>query len=145
MSKKLNIISPFGPKLAKIKLSKKVIKDINQEVERIILNENTNLSSVVAFGGEEAIPAVHGKVYIAIKPQGELIPTATLKDEIKNSIKSRTMLGIDPIIIDPTYLYVIPTITACGKLMPRGLQPQLREMAEKRGMQAMVDWRPRLC
>jgi len=39
VSKKLNIISPFGPKLAKIKLSKKVIKDINQEVERIILNE----------------------------------------------------------------------------------------------------------
>ncbi len=39
MSKKINIISPFGPKLAKIKLSKKVIKDINQEVERIILNE----------------------------------------------------------------------------------------------------------
>jgi len=39
VSKKINIISPFGPKLAKIKLSKKVIKDINQEVERIILNE----------------------------------------------------------------------------------------------------------
>ena len=84
---------------------------VAKDFERIILNENTNLSSVVAFGGEEAIPAVHGKVYIAIKPQGELIPTATLKDEIKNSIKSRTMLGIDPIIIDPTYLYVIPTIT----------------------------------
>ena len=84
---------------------------VAKDFERIILNENTNLSSVVAFGGEEAIPAVHGKVYIAIKPQGELIPTATLKDEIKNSIKTRTMLGIDPIIIDPTYLYVIPTIT----------------------------------
>ena len=39
MSKKINIISPFGPKLAKIKLSKKVVSDINQEVERIILNE----------------------------------------------------------------------------------------------------------
>ena len=39
MSKKINIISPFGPKLAKIKLSKKVVNDINQEVERIILNE----------------------------------------------------------------------------------------------------------
>ena len=39
MSKKINIISPFGPKLAKIKLSKKIVKDINQEVERIILNE----------------------------------------------------------------------------------------------------------
>jgi len=84
---------------------------VAKDFERIILNENTNLSSVVAFGGEEAVPAVHGKVYIAIKPQGELIPTTTLKDEIKNSIKSRTMLGIDPLIIDPTYLYVIPTIT----------------------------------
>ena len=39
MSKKINIISPFGPKLAKIKLSKKVVSDINQEVERIILNK----------------------------------------------------------------------------------------------------------
>ena len=39
MSKKINIISPFGPKLAKIKLSKKVVSDINHEVERIILNE----------------------------------------------------------------------------------------------------------
>ena len=39
MSKKINIISPFGPKLAKIKLSKKVVNDINHEVERIILNE----------------------------------------------------------------------------------------------------------
>ena len=29
MSKKINIISPFGPKLAKIKLSKKVVSDIN--------------------------------------------------------------------------------------------------------------------
>ncbi len=84
---------------------------VAKDFERIILNENTNLSSVVAFGGEEAVPAVHGKVFIAIKPQGELIPTATLKDEIKNSIKDRTMLGIDPVIIDPTYLYVIPTIT----------------------------------
>jgi hypothetical protein len=84
---------------------------VAKDFERIILNENTNLSSVVAFGGEEAVPAVHGKVYIAIKPQGELIPTATLKDFIKNSIKDRTMLGIDPVVIDPTYLYVIPTIT----------------------------------
>ena len=39
MSNKINILSPFGPKLAKVKLTKKIIKDINNEVERIILNE----------------------------------------------------------------------------------------------------------
>ena len=39
MSNKINILSPFGPKLAKIKLTKKIIKDINNDVERVILNE----------------------------------------------------------------------------------------------------------
>ena len=39
MSNKINILSPFGPKLAKIKLTKKIIKDINNEVEKVILNE----------------------------------------------------------------------------------------------------------
>ena len=39
MSNKINILSPFGPKLAKIKLTKKIIKVINNEVERIIMNE----------------------------------------------------------------------------------------------------------
>ncbi len=83
---------------------------VAKDFERIILNENTNIASAVAYGGEDASPAVHGKVYIAVKPQGELIPTITLKDEIKNSIKDSTMLGIDPVIIDPSYLYVVPTV-----------------------------------
>jgi len=39
MSNKINILSPFGPKLAKIKLTKKIIKVINKEVDRIIINE----------------------------------------------------------------------------------------------------------
>ena len=50
MSKKINIISPFGPKLAKIKLSKKVVSDINQEVERIILNEKNLLIRIAIIG-----------------------------------------------------------------------------------------------
>ena len=41
---------------------------VAKDFERII-NENTNLSSVVAFGGEEAV-SVHGKVYIAIEQGG---------------------------------------------------------------------------
>ncbi|RPF76509.1 MAG: hypothetical protein CBE14_002295 [Rickettsiales bacterium TMED254] len=83
---------------------------VAKDFERIILNENTNIASTVAFGGEEAIPPVHGKVYIAIKPQGELIATETVKQEIENSIQDRTMLGIDPVIIDPVYLYIVPTV-----------------------------------
>ncbi len=47
MPKKIDIISPFGPKLAKIKLSKKVVTDINQEVERIILNEKKSKKKII--------------------------------------------------------------------------------------------------
>ncbi len=35
----MKIISPFGPKIGKIKLPKKIIRIINQEVDRIINNE----------------------------------------------------------------------------------------------------------
>lgn len=35
----MKIISPFGPKIGKIKLSKKIIRIINQEVDRIINDE----------------------------------------------------------------------------------------------------------
>ena len=102
----IDIIKFNAPRNFKIQNRAVVAKDF----ERIILNENTNIASTVAFGGEEASPAVHGKVYIAIKPQGELIATETVKQQIKNSIQDRTMLGIDPVIIDPVYLFVIPTI-----------------------------------
>ena len=43
-------------------------------------------------------------------------------------------------------LYVCDTYNHCmRKIDAKGIATQLREMAEKRGMQAMVDWRPRLC
>jgi len=84
---------------------------IKNDYDRIILNENTDLQSVTAFGGELADPPVYGKVYIAIKPTGEQFATAVRKSEIRETILDRTPLGIDPVMIDPDYIYIIPTIT----------------------------------
>jgi len=84
---------------------------IKNDYQRILLNENTDLQSVTAFGGELASPAVYGKVYIAVKPFGELFATRIRKQEIKESIIDRTPLGIDPVVIDADYIYIIPTIT----------------------------------
>ena len=67
--------------------------------------------SVIAFGGEKAVPAVYGKVYIAVKPYGENYATNTRKSQIKDSISDRTPLGIDPVIINADYIYIVPTIT----------------------------------
>ena len=84
---------------------------IKNDYDRILLNENTDLASVTAFGGELADPAVYGKVYIAVKPTGEQFATALRKTEIRESILDRTPLGIDPVVIDADYIFIIPTIT----------------------------------
>jgi hypothetical protein len=83
---------------------------IDNDYQRILLAENADLQSVIAFGGEQATPPVYGKVYIAVKPFGEEYATANRKAQVKNSILDRTPLGIDPVVIDPDYTYLIPTI-----------------------------------
>lgn len=84
---------------------------IASDYERILLSENPDLQSVIAFGGEQATPAVYGKVYIAVKPFGERFATQNRKQSIKTSIVDRTPLAVDPVIIDADYTYIIPTIT----------------------------------
>ena len=84
---------------------------INSDYTRIILNENTDLQSVIAYGGEEASPKVYGKVYIAVKPYGEEFATVQRKQDIRESILDRVPLAIDPVVIDPDYTYLIPNVT----------------------------------
>lgn len=84
---------------------------VDNDYERILLNENPDLQSIVAFGGEKADPPIYGKVYVAVKPFAEEFATENRKNEIRLSIIDRTPLGIDPLIIDPDYTYIIPKIT----------------------------------
>jgi hypothetical protein len=84
---------------------------IDNDYQRIILNENPDILSAVAFGGEQASPPVYGKVYIAVKPTGEEFATQNRKNQIRSSIIDRTPLGIDPVVIDPDYTYLIPQVT----------------------------------
>jgi hypothetical protein len=84
---------------------------IDNDYQRIILAENSDLQSVIAFGGEQAVPPVYGKVYIAVKPYSEKFATNTRKIQIKEEISDRVPLAIDAVIIDADYTYVVPTIT----------------------------------
>lgn len=85
---------------------------IATDYERIIISENADLESIIAFGGEQASPAVFGKVFIAVKPFGEKFATTNRKQSIKTSITGRTPLAVDPVIIDADYTYIIPTLTS---------------------------------
>jgi hypothetical protein len=84
---------------------------VDNDYQRILLAENADLQSVIAFGGEQADPPVYGKVYIAVKPYAEEFATANRKAQVRASILDRTPLGIDPVVIDADYTYLIPTIT----------------------------------
>ena len=95
MSKKINIISPFGPKLAKIKLSKKVVNDINQEVERIILNEKKSKK-------KDYSKKLVGEVYQEIELSKNFINKKLKKfihEKVKNYLKSTINKSTDKISI----------------------------------------------
>jgi hypothetical protein len=84
---------------------------VAEDYQRILLSENPDLQSVIAYGGEQASPAVNGKVFIAVKPFGEQFATQNRKQAIRSSIITRTPLAVDPVIIDADYTYIIPSIT----------------------------------
>jgi hypothetical protein len=84
---------------------------VSEDYQRILLTENPDLQSVIAFGGEEADPPIYGKVIIAAKPFGEQFITQNRKTQLKESILDRTPLAIDPLFVDAEYTYIIPTVT----------------------------------
>lgn len=65
-----------------------------------------NVDSVTAYGGEELDPPEYGKVFISIKPRNGTFLSSLTKQEISRSLKQYSIAGIQPEIIDLSYLYV---------------------------------------
>ena len=60
------------------------------------------------WGGEDEIPPVFGKVYIAIKPKANYYITSAEKQRIIDEIiKPKAIVSVDAQIRDPDYLYVL--------------------------------------
>lgn len=65
-----------------------------------------SLQNVIAYGGEEATPKRYGKVIISAKPFNAEIMSSAQKQEIIDFLSDKTPMSIDPLIVDPEYLYV---------------------------------------
>ena len=83
---------------------------VAEDYRRIILRDNGDIQSVRVWGGEENTPPVYGKIYISAKPFGETAISTAKKDSIKANLKKYNVMSIDPEFIDPTYIYIQPTI-----------------------------------
>ena len=82
------------------------------DYKAILLAERSDIESITVFGGEDASPAVYGKVYIAVKPTGNESYSGTTKDVLKNNILKKTnVVTVQPEIIDPIYYYLLITTT----------------------------------
>ena len=64
--------------------------------------------SVVAYGGERLSPPIYGKVYVAVRTKSGAALNETTKKRIKNDLLKYSMAAIEPVIIDPTTLYIRP-------------------------------------
>jgi hypothetical protein len=64
------------------------------------------IETLSVYGGEDLDPPIFGKVFIAVKPKNNVFLSNSAKEILKRKIKSYTVAGIRPEIIDLKYLYI---------------------------------------
>lgn len=70
----------------------------------------SNVASVNVWGGEDAVPPVYGKVYLAVKPRfGDSLALST-KADIARLLQTENLVTITPVILDPDFVLLNPTV-----------------------------------
>jgi hypothetical protein len=82
------------------------------DYENILIANFPEIEAVSAHGGEEASPPDYGRVYISVDTaSGDGVAEAD-KARYLTFIRGRTPLGLEPVIIDPEFLYVEVVVKA---------------------------------
>jgi hypothetical protein len=82
-----------------------------EDYERILIRDNPDIQAISVWGGEENVPPIYGKVFVAAKPKNTTVFSTGRKAEIVANIRKYNVQSIDVEVTDPTYLYIIPSIT----------------------------------
>lgn len=82
-----------------------------RDYENIIRSDFSFVQTVSGWGGEENSPPTYGKVYLSVKPKNGTVLSNVQKATITESLQTKNMVSVEPIIVNPTYLYVKPEIT----------------------------------
>jgi len=80
------------------------------DYENFVVSNYPFVQSCNAWGGEEHNPPVYGRVLISIKPTGGYALQQVTKDSIVTDMKRKNVLAIEPFIIDPTFVFIRPTM-----------------------------------
>jgi len=82
------------------------------------------VKSVSVYGGESIVGSVeYGKVFISPVSRSGTIITESIKADIVKYLSDKNSIAITPVIVDPEFLYIIPTITATVNFASTNLNP----------------------
>jgi hypothetical protein len=77
------------------------------DYESLILANYSGAEAVSVWGGEDNIPPFYGRVMISLKPFSGFTISDAVKENIKNDIlKTKQVLAITPVFVDPEFFYV---------------------------------------
>ena len=77
-----------------------------QDYAAIVRRVYPATSDVIIFGGEEQVPPEYGKVFIVLKPENASYLSSLTKQEIVASLKKYVVASVEPVLIDPSILFV---------------------------------------
>ena len=77
-----------------------------QDYSAIVRKIYPAISDIIIFGGEDQVPPEYGKVFIAIKPSDASFLTSITKKQIIAELKKYVVASVEPVITDPSILYV---------------------------------------
>lgn len=78
----------------------------SSDYSAIVRNIYPATSDVIIFGGEDQVPPQYGKVFIVLKPNDASYLTSLTKKEIIKELKKYVIASVEPVIVDPSILYV---------------------------------------
>ena len=76
------------------------------DYESILLANFPEIQAVAAFGGEDSIPPQYGKVFISVDVINSDGVSEVDKTRFLNFIRPRAAIGIEPVFINPEFLYI---------------------------------------
>ena len=77
-----------------------------QDYGAIVRNIYPSTSDIIIFGGEDQVPPEYGKVFIVLKPNDASFLTSLTKKDITDKLKKYMVASVQPVIVDPSVLYV---------------------------------------
>lgn len=77
------------------------------DYQTLITKDFPNIEAVSAWGGEDNVPVVYGKIFLSLKTRQNIALTNADKENIKDTlIRNRNVVTVTPEIVDPDLAYL---------------------------------------